>query len=311
MKPLRDFFIILFFVSLGTQISIASISDILIPLLILLAIIIVLKPLITSFICAFFGYKRKTAYLTGSYLPQISEFALIIAAQGVALGIITERILTLTVLLTLTTMVYTTYIAKYSSKFYMIFSDKLKYLDRLNPKNICPEPVSKHKKFDVIVCGHNRIGYSIVKKARKMKKKILVLDFNPEIVKDMEKKHIPCIYGDIGDQEILDSINLKDAKMVVSTIPTINDNLLLIHKTRRVNNKAIIFVTAMDSDEALELYDNGADYVIIPHFLGGEHASLMLETFSTDVNKIINTKLNHIKELKERSRLGHDHQQFI
>ena len=95
--------------------------------------------------------------------------------------------------------------------------------------------------------------------------------------------------------------------MVISTIPTKHDNLLLIRRAKEQNKKIVIFVAADQIKEALELYDAGADYVVLPHFLGGEHISLLLENFTDDINKMIEHKLNHIKNLQERHALGHEH----
>jgi len=69
----------------------------------------------------------------------------------------------------------------------------------------------------------------------------------------------------------------------------------------------MIFVTSDDMDQALDMYNLGADYVILPHFLGAEHVSVLLEDLTADVTKILNNKLNHITELKKRLRLGHAH----
>ena len=69
----------------------------------------------------------------------------------------------------------------------------------------------------------------------------------------------------------------------------------------------MVFVTAHDVDDALEYYRLGADYVILPHFLGSHHVSLMLESISENINKLIQTRLKHIEELNMRKRLGHHH----
>ena len=74
-----------------------------------------------------------------------------------------------------------------------------------------------------------------------------------------------------------------------------------------MNSSAIIFVTALKVDDALKLYDEGADYVILPHFLGGHHVSVMLEEESTDLNGMLNQKMEHIKELRHRKQMGHEH----
>ena len=169
------------------------------------------------------------------------------------------------------------------------------------------EYLPRKKRKHVILCGYNRIGFSIVRTIKKMKKDLLVVDFNPEVIVKLIKEKTHCIYGDIGDTEIIDRLDIKNASMIVSTVPTKRDNILLIRSVKEVNKDAQIFLTANNIDEAIELYDEGADYVILPHFLGGEHFSYLMEDFTADINKLIKTKLAHIKELKERQGLGHGH----
>ncbi len=135
----------------------------------------------------------------------------------------------------------------------------------------------------------------------------MVADFNPEMIKKLKEEDIDAIYGDIGDPEILDKLQIKNTEIVVSTVPDIVDNLLLIKKVKEENKGAIIFVTANQIDEALELYNAGADYVILPHFLGGEHVSKIIEGLYSRSSNLLRNKLEHIKELNIRKELGHEH----
>ena len=118
----------------------------------------------------------------------------------------------------------------------------------------------------------------------------------------MEQK-IHCIYGDIGDEEIIERVNLKNAKIVISTIPNIENTKFLVLKTRQLNKTCTLIVTAYNVEEALKLYDLGADYVILPHLLGGKHASLILEKFHKDFNSLVKAKVNHIEELNKHIHL--------
>ena len=306
VKSLRDFFAVIFFVSLGMELLLGCFETMFKPLLIFIMLIIFLKPLITMFLCSFFGYKKRTAFSTSISLAQISEFSLIIVAQGLFLGHLSQEIFSLTVILAVTTIVLTSYFIKYEDKFYLKLAGILDIFDRLTGTYNELEYMPR-KRHEVILCGYNRIGYSIVNTLKKLKKKLLVVDFNPEVVRKLIEEKIPCIYGDIGDLEILERLNLKGAQMVISTVPTKRDNLLLIKRTKEQNKNAIVFVTSSQVESALNLYDAGADYVILPHFLGGEHVSLLIEDFTDDIKKIITTKINHIKELKKRRSLGHEH----
>ena len=83
--------------------------------------------------------------------------------------------------------------------------------------------------------------------------------------------------------------------------------MLLAKTVKKENNKTILLVTSYQINDALDLYDAGADYVVLPHFLGGHHVSLLIEDFKGGLNKILKNKIAHIKELKERHLLGHEH----
>ena len=83
----------------------------------------------------------------------------------------------------------------------------------------------------------------------------------------------------------------------------------MIDIARKENKKIIILVTASQIQEALDLYDAGADYVVMPHFLGGNYVSVLIEKFDVGLNKILEHKLLHIKELRERHILGQEHPQ--
>jgi Kef-type K+ transport system membrane component KefB/voltage-gated potassium channel Kch len=308
VKPLRDFFATIFFVSLGLNLVLGSANLIIKPLIVFTVIVIFFKPVIIMFICSFFGYKRRIGFQSSIAMSQISEFSLIIVSQGLILGHISQEIFSLTILIAIVTITYTSYLFKYEERLYRKLSNILRPFDMFTTgEEEELEYLPRKKRKHVILCGYNRIGFSIVRTIKKMKKDLLVVDFNPEVIVKLIKEKTHCIYGDIGDTEIIDRLDIKNASMIVSTVPTKRDNILLIRSVKEVNKDAQIFLTANNIDEAIELYDEGADYVILPHFLGGEHFSYLMEDFTADINKLIKTKLAHIKELKERQGLGHGH----
>ncbi|MDP3765621.1 MAG: cation:proton antiporter [Nanoarchaeota archaeon] len=309
IKPLRDFFSVLFFVSLGMQLSLGTLSNIVKPLLILVALVIILKPLIVMFLCSFFGYSKRTSFLTSLSLAQVSEFSFIIIAQGLILGHVTQHILSLVVLLAVITITLTTYFINYDDRIYQKLAKFLGVFDKFTVKYKSLEYIPDKMKNFVVLCGYNRIGYSIIKSLRRMKKKHIVVDFNPETIKKLINERVPCLYGDVGDIEILERLDLKNASMVISTVPNKNENLLLIREAKKSDKKILVFVTGNQIEEALELYNAGADYVILPHFLGGEHVSLILESFGSNLRKLLENKIRHVEELRKRHSLGHEHPQ--
>ena len=307
VASLKNFFSTIFFVSLGMELKVDSIKILMIPLIVLLFLVIFIKPLITMFLCSFFGYKKRVGFITSISLAQISEFSLIIVAQGLLLGHVSRNILTLTILVAITTMTITSYFVKFDNGIYSRLKPCLKPFDKFTQKYKELEYMPRKRRVEVILCGHDRLGYSIGRTIEKLGKRLLVIDYNPEIIKALIKKKIPCLYGDISDMELLERLPFKNAEMVISTVPSSRVNKVLIEKVKEINKKAIVYVTTTSVEKALELYGHGADYVVLPHFLGGEHVSLLIEKFKGDIDKIIKNKTKHIEELKHRQSIGHEH----
>ncbi|MBU0666157.1 MAG: cation:proton antiporter [Nanoarchaeota archaeon] len=303
VKSLRDFFSTLFFVSLGMELVLTNISHWIPTLIVLTLLIVVFKPLLITIIWCITGYKRKTALLTGISLAQTSEFSLIIVAQGVILGHVSQDFMSIATILAIITISITTYLIKFDDQIYEKIKNKIKFFEKLNKNKKEVNYINKNSEHTVVLIGYDRIGYSIARTLEKLKKDYLVVDFNPDIIKNLVKEKTPCIYGDFGDIEILEKLKLKHVEMVISTIPTMNANELLINKIKEVNKTATIIVTSLTIDDSLELYKLGADYVIIPHLLGGNHVSILLEDISTNIDKLIETKINHLRELRFRKEI--------
>jgi voltage-gated potassium channel Kch len=257
---------------------------------------------VTVTICALFGYKRRTAFLTGISLAQLSEFSLIIVMQGKLLGHISDEIFGVTILLTIVTIMLTSYLIKYEQPIYRGMSNWLRVFERISKKNKELENIIDDHQHEVVLAGYDLTGYSIFKTLQRMKKDFVVVEYDPEIIRKLIDENVPCIYGDIGDVEILEKLKLKNVKLVISTIPHQANTLLLMKKVKEKNPHAHMIVTSDSASNALELYDLGADYVIVPHYLGGDHVSLMLEDITDDLDKLIDTKIAHIKDLHARRR---------
>ncbi|RNL64046.1 cation:proton antiporter [Zhongshania marina] len=79
LKPLRDFFLILFFFSLGARFDLSVLADILVPAILLAALILILKPIIFRYLIHSMSETKKLAWDLGFRMGQISEFSLLIA----------------------------------------------------------------------------------------------------------------------------------------------------------------------------------------------------------------------------------------
>lgn len=303
IRPLRDFFLIIFFIILGFNVNFSNLGPILINALILSFIVLVFKPLILMIFMMMFGYTKRTNFLVGTTLAQISEFSLIILAMGVALGHISQGILHTLILTMIITIILSTYMIIYSNDFYHRLS---RFVSIFEKKGIKRERKIKNY-YDAVLFGYNRIGFSILNSMKKVKQKYLVIDFNPDTISDLGKLRIPCLYGDVDDPELLRDLPLDKIKLAVSTVPDFETNSLLIENIRGINVKAIIIVRAHSIADALELYRKGANYVLTPHFLGGEYVSKMIKELKVDGKKYDLEKEKHIKMLRAIAEKGHEH----
>jgi len=303
IRPLRDFFLIIFFIILGLQINLSNLGPILVSALVLSGVVILIKPLIIMFLMKQFRYTKRTNFFTGGILSQISEFSLVIIGLAITKGHVGSELLDIMVLTMVLTILISTYISIYSPKLYNLLS---KFLVVFEKKKI-RRSRKVEKEYDAILFGYNRIGFSILESLRKINKKYLVVDFNPDTVTYLNKFRIPALYGDAFDLELLDDLPLEKVKMVVSTIPDLETNKLLLEAVRERNKTTIVILRAHSIEDALELYDEGANYVLTPHFLGGEYVSKMIKHSDINIANYLEEKQKHIKMLKSFKQQGHQH----
>ncbi|MBI2656273.1 cation:proton antiporter [Candidatus Woesearchaeota archaeon] len=306
LRPLRDFFIILFFISLGSQ-MIFKAANVIIAIAVFSAFVLVSKPLIVMFIMGMMGYKKRVGFSTGIATAQISEFSLILLFLGMNLGHLSQEIVSSVTVVGMITMAGSTYMIMHSDRLYRSLSRHLSIFEIRKLKTGYDN--TKHDNFKIVLFGYNRIGYSLLKSFKKLKKKFLIVDYNPEIINMLERQSVPYRYGDASDSELLEELDFHNVELAISTIPSLDTNLLLIEKIRVINKKTIVVMTSHQIDEAFRLYEAGADYVILPHFLGGEHASALIEKFGTNIAKFVKEKIRHIQELNHRKGFGHEHPQ--
>ncbi len=303
IRPLRDFFLIIFFIILGLNIPIASIGSIVVGAIVLSLIALLFKPFILMLFMMMFGYTKRTNFLVGTTLAQISEFSLVILALGVAMGHINIEIMSMVTLTGVITITLSTYMIMYSQGLFEKLSWFVSFFEK---KNIHKQRKVK-KKYDAILFGYNRIGFSILRSLKKIKKDYLVVDFNPDTIDDLTKFRVPSLYGDAYDSDLLHELPLDKIQLAVSTIPEFEINVLLIDAIREVNPDAVIIVRAHQIKEALELYKRGASYVLTPHFLGGEYVANMISDLKTKEKDYDGERAKHIKTLKGIMGKGKDH----
>lgn len=306
MTPLRDFFLVLFFVWLGSQMVFASVTQYIPSIIILSLIILIGNPFIVMVLMGLMRYTKRTSFFAGLTVAQIGEFSLIFLALGVGLNQISSEVLSFMTIITLITLAGSTYFVNYNEKLYHLLSGPLSIFERKKGKKIEEMKINSRKTYEIILFGYNRIGFSLVRSFKKAGKKFLIVDYNPATIADLSARGIDCRYGDAHDADFIDSLNLSETNMIISTIPDKHINMFIFKKIRE-RSKATFIATSHNIEDSFDLYKAGTAYVIMPHFLGGDHVENMLLNHKFDSKKISLEGKQQIKILNERVLEEHTH----
>ncbi len=300
VNPLKSFFATLFFVSLGMQLTSIS-SEFMSRILWLVLAIVIVKPIIIYLLVSLFGYERRTSFFSGLSLGQTSEFSLILIVMPFVVGAISQEVFSTIILLTIITMILTSYLLEFQYPIYVFFSPALKFIENLLPvkKKKVLEYTPRGKKIDVLLIGKHRMGSIFYNTLKGLRKKVLVLDNNPDVIKKLLKNKVPCVYGNMSNKEVLEKIKVKSLKTVIATVPNTRDNLFLIKYIKSKNEKVNVIVTANHVHQAEMLYGAGADYVILPHIISGEKVASMLKKSTKNRKYFIESKKRNIKHLED------------
>lgn len=306
LAPLRDFFIVAFFILLGTRMVVSDFSDILLPAIALSAFVLFVNPILQLIIMGALGFRKKTSFQTGMMAAQISEFSLILVALGVSLGQVAPTVLSTITLVGLITIFISSYLILYSDKIYAYAAPYLGIFERKGARERPP----RAKRYPVILIGGSRIGFDFIKLFKEQKRKFLVIDHDPEVIEGMVRTKVPNVYGDAGDPDLLEELRVHQAELVVSTVPDLETNLVILSCVKRNGKSPVIMCVAHSISNALELYRAGADYVVLPHFLGGTYAATLVRRFADESIDFKNIKDKHMALLKQRAATGHEHPQL-
>jgi len=268
LVSLRDFLLLFFFIELGSHLDLGSMSGQVLPSLVLSVFVLVGNPLIVMIIMGSMGYRKRTGFLAGLTVAQISEFSLILGALGVSLGHLDASVMGVITLVGLTTISLSTYLILYSGPLYERLAPWLGIFEKTNPGRESPTAASGEEKgppVDVIVFGLGRYGAAIVRELRQQGRHVIGVDSDPDILRRYEgETGVEVVYGDVEDPGFLASLPLDRTSWVVQTIRDPHVNQILLHGLSDSGYRGRTAVTANHEHETEKLHREGADLVLTP-----------------------------------------------
>ena len=272
LKPLRNFFIVLFFITLGENLNLGHLESALVPALVLSALVIIAKPFAVMSALGFLRYTKRTGFKAAINLSQISEFSIILIVLAQQSGLVSEKLSAVTTIVAFITIAVSTYLMQYDNSLYAKLEKVLRIFERRETR----EHESRVNTHPLILFGYKKGGHEFVKTFRAMKKPFLVVDYNPDVIELLDRLHIESLYGDATDGELLAELHLSKTKLAVSTITDFQTNRALVRHLHHHNKEMVILCHADDYNQAAELYQLGATYVMLPHFIGSERMSMFI-----------------------------------
>ena len=266
LTGIRDFLLLFFFIDLGAKLDFSTLGGEVWPAIALSLFVLIGNPLIVMVIMGYMGYRKRTGFLCGLTVAQISEFSIIFVAMGITLGHIDNGALGLTTLVGLITIAISTYMILYSHPLYEKLAPWLGTFERKRPYRELAVAKERHdlSEADVIVFGLGRYGSRLALGLKEAELKVLGVEFDPEVARAMRRQGLPVRYGDGIVSEFLESLPLKDTRWVVSTLPDLASNRDLLRGLRELHFTGEVAIVAREEFDGAALKHLGAPTILYP-----------------------------------------------
>jgi Kef-type K+ transport system membrane component KefB/Trk K+ transport system NAD-binding subunit len=272
LVTVRDFLLLFFFIELGARLDLALLGTTLGAAAIFSLFVLIGNPIIVMVIMGAMGYRKRTSFLAGLTVAQISEFSLILGALGVSVGHIGAETMGLITTVGLITIGLSTYMIIYSGPLYERLAPWLGLFERRAPYREAGKDIPPHEAPDVVVFGLGRYGSGIVRHLRLRNRRVMGIDFDPEALAHWRAEGVPVLYGDANDADLFEHVPLDGVSWVVSTAPDLDTSRVLLHHLRDRKYTGKIAVSARSADEGDLLRLEGVDVLLRPYADAAEQA---------------------------------------
>lgn len=303
---IRDFFVTLFFVGLGLQIPMPTTA--LLAYAAIASLFLILTRFLSIFpVLYFLKNGLRTSLIPAINLSQMSEFSLVIAALGLTFKHIDAQVMGILTFVFTLTSVLATYMIQYNHQIQALLAPALKKIGIRDIDDAGTTGKTAPEDKEVFFLGFFREASSIFCEIENYQAranngftgKMCVIDFNPLVHLELNKRGVTCIYGDISSVDTLSHAHIKRAKVIVSSITdsilrgTTNEKILRLSK--RLCPEARVIVTANTLRNACALYDYGADFVYVPRIHSSSYvAEVILKSVEGSIEEYRQSEISKL-----------------
>jgi Kef-type K+ transport system membrane component KefB len=293
LASLRDFLLLFFFLALGAGLDLSTLGAQVWPAVVLSLFVLIGNPLIVLAIMGYMGYRKRTGFLAGLTVAQISEFSLIFMAMGLALGHVGDEAMGLVTLVGLVTIALSVYMITYSHTLYDWLEPVLGVFERRRPyREESLDDRAEARAYDFVVFGLGRYGFEIGEKLIARGYSVLGVDFDPEALRLWQARGHAGVFGDATDPEFAGHLPLAQARAVISAVPRVagpltdaDVQLALLHGLRSAHYGGEV-VLSVDSDRyGAALAQRGATVLLNPFHDAAEYAVERIDALIAEERK--------------------------
>jgi Kef-type K+ transport system membrane component KefB len=275
LTGIRDFLLLFFFIDLGAKLDFGTLGAEVGPAIVLSLFVLIGNPLIVMAIMGFMGYRKRTGFLAGLTVAQISEFSIVFVAMGISLGHVGVSALGLTTLVGLVTITVSTYMILYSQLLYERLAPWLRPFERRRPfRELAAEAgADGQAPVQAVVFGLGRYGSRLLRQLRGAGVAAVGVDFDPEAVRALQAEGLPVHFGDGEDPDFLETLPLAQARWAITTFPQWESNRALLHALQGARFGGHLAAAARDAGHARELARAGVQTILNPFDDAADHAA--------------------------------------
>jgi len=270
IRPLRDVFAVLFFVSLGMLADPGFAANNPGQVVGVVGLVLLGKFTIAAMIPWIFRYRAKTSLFVGTGLFQIGEFSFILAALALEENLISDDLYDLTLTTAFITIFLTPFALGLVSKIYYRVTQTARLTGEYDSDPELDESDSSALlKNHVVICGYGRVARHLGRVLEQRDFKYLIVDIDPRVIDSAREKGIPCIFGDASHPEVLARAGLERAKVLVIASPDPIATVFIVKNALNINHRLNIIARVHRDEDKEGLMRLGVAEVVRPEVEAG------------------------------------------
>jgi len=305
LATVRDFLLLFFFIDLGSKLDLATLGGEIGAALAFSAFVLVGNPLIVMVIMGVMGYRKRTGFLAGLTVAQISEFSIVFVAMGIGLGHVDAAALGLVTLVGLITITSSTYMILYSEPLYRRLEPWLGVFERTRESGESDEGhASGAAAPEVVIFGLGRYGSRLLGDLHQRGVRVTGFDFDPEVIRALQARGMDARFGDAEDLHLLETLPLATVRWIVSTLPVPEINAALLQSLAAAGFDRGTAVTVHSDEDAAAMETVGATLVLHPYRdaadFAAEHLADAVQTAPAGAAVPVPASAPGVRTLEER-----------